>query len=112
MFLLQSQLGKTVSEVVGSKTTNQAVSFLSGNLLWLVVGIVLIAITIWFIIQIKNLIVNSIIGIIAWTIITWGLPIIGINIQLNFITSLIASALLGLGGLGLLIVLHFLGLSI
>ncbi|MDO8626969.1 MAG: pro-sigmaK processing inhibitor BofA family protein [Candidatus Diapherotrites archaeon] len=107
-FLLQSQIG----ELTNSGVVSQAANFLSGNWTWLLIGIALIGITIWLITQVKNLIVNSLLGIVAWAIVTYALPMVGINIQLNFVTSLIASALLGVAGIGLMIVLKFIGLQI
>lgn len=105
--LLQAELGQLTNTAV-----SQAGNFVSGNWVWLVIGIVLIIVTVLILKYIKDLIINSIIGIIAWLIIYFGLPLIGVDLKLNFVTSLVVSALFGLAGLGVLIIVKFLGLQI
>lgn len=77
----------------------------SGNWSWLAIGIGLFiaaAIVIFFL---KNIIVNTILGLIGWGIVTFIL-----HIQLPFWASLIVSAIFGLAGLGAMVVLAVLGI--
>ena len=83
----------------------QAVSGLAGNLSWLVVGIVLFVGAVIVLYFLKNVIVNTVLGLIAWAILTYVF-----QVQLPFWASLIVSAIFGLAGIGALVVLAFLGI--
>jgi hypothetical protein len=87
-----------------------AASLVQGNWAFLVVGILLIVATIAILYFLKQIIVNSIVGVVAWVVLTYILPMAGLNLQLPFLPSLIVSALFGLAGIGALIVIAFMGL--
>ncbi len=55
----------------------------------------------------KKLIINSILGLVAWAIAVFVL-----KIQLPFWLSLIASAIFGLAGVGVMLLLKFAGVDI
>ena len=98
-------------QVLGESTAvaTQAANFLQGNIGFLILGIILIVATIALLYFFKQVIVNSILGIVAWILISYVLPIFGFNISLPFWPSLIVSALFGLAGIGVMLVLGFLG---
>ena len=98
-------------QVLGESTAaaSQAASFLQGNIGFLILGLILIAATIALLYFFKQVIVNSILGLVAWIIISYVLPIFGFSISLPFWPSLIVSALFGLAGIGVMLVLGFLG---
>lgn len=81
-----------------------------GNWLFLVIGLILIAATIAILYFLKQIIVNSLVGVVAWAIISFVLPLVGLDLSLPFLPSLIVSALFGLAGIGALMVIAFLGL--
>ena len=85
-------------------------SMMQGNLLFLVLGIILIAATIAILYFLKQIIVNSLVGVVAWVLITYALPFFGVDLSLPFLPSLIVSAIFGLAGIGSLMVVAFLGL--
>ena len=93
-----------------TNTATNAASFIQGNLGILIIGIILIVAAIAIIYFFKQVIINSILGVVAWIIISYGLPFFGIEISLPFLPSLIVSALFGLAGIGVMLVLGFLGL--
>ncbi len=72
----------------------QSQSFLTGS------GIVLIIAAIVIIAVMKKIIINSILGVVAWAIVIFVL-----KIQLPFIPSLVISVIFGLAGVGSLILL-------
>lgn len=102
--LLQGLLGESSNIITGTA------SFIQGNLSFLILGIILIVITVLILLFLKHVIANSIVGVIAWIIITYGLPFFGINLQLPFLPSLAVSAVFGLAGIGAMIILAFMGL--
>ena len=104
MILLQSQLGDITGTVTGA---TQTIQDFTGDYSILFIGLILIIATIIIIHILKNIIANSIIGIVAWAIIVF---LIGIDLPL--IPSLIVSAIFGLAGIGVILVLKFLGLPI
>ncbi len=71
----------------------------------LVIGIVLIIAAIIIFTVLKKIIVNSILGLIVFGIIHF---VVGIN--LPFIPTLIVTAIFGLAGIGVMLVLHFLAI--
>jgi len=76
----------------------------------LIVGIILIIATIVLLALLKRIIVNSILGIIAWLIVSYIFPIFGLKLSIPFWPSLILSILFGLAGIGSILVLAFLGI--
>ncbi len=70
----------------------------------LLAGIGLVALAIFIVFFLKRVIVNSILGIVAFLI----LKFLGVN--LPFLLTLIVSVLFGLAGVGTVLVLHFFGL--
>ncbi|PIN98231.1 MAG: hypothetical protein COT90_05150 [Candidatus Diapherotrites archaeon CG10_big_fil_rev_8_21_14_0_10_31_34] len=70
----------------------------------LVIGIVLIIAAVLIFTLLKKIIVNSILGLIVFGIIHFV-----IGIQLPFIPTLIVTAIFGLAGIGVMLVMHFLG---
>lgn len=80
---------------------------LVGNLSLLAIAILLIIATILIIVFIKQIIINSVLGIIAWVIVVFVF-----HIQLNFWVSLIVSIIFGLAGIGVLLILAFFGIIV
>jgi hypothetical protein len=78
---------------------------ISGNISWLLVGIAFFVIAAMLFFYLKNLVVNTILGILGWGILTYVF-----HLQLPFWASLIVSAVFGLAGLGAIVVLAFLGI--
>ena len=70
----------------------------------LLAGIGLIALAIFFIFFLKRVIVNSILGLIAFAVL-WAL-----GIKLPFVATLIVSIIFGLAGVGTMLILYFFGL--
>ncbi|MDP2666937.1 MAG: transcriptional regulator [Candidatus Diapherotrites archaeon] len=77
----------------------------AGNFTWLAIGFVFFIGAVLVLYFLKNIIVNTILGLIAWAILTYIL-----QINLPFWASLIVSALFGLAGIGAMVVLAFLGI--
>lgn len=78
---------------------------ISGNVSWLLIGIVLFiaaAIVIYFL---KNIVINTALGLVGWGLLTYVF-----HIDLPFWVSLVVSAIFGLVGLGAMVVLGFLGI--
>ncbi len=100
LFLLDSGLE-------AGQAAGEAASFLQGNWQILLIGIALIVAAILIILLLKYIIVNSILGIIAWATIVFVF-----NIKLPFWVSLIVSAVFGLAGIGVLLLLKFLGIPL
>ncbi len=109
MILLETMLGQSTNTLAGNPLVG-AGEFVLGNLGWIVLGIVLIVATIAIIYLVKRVVVNSVIGLIGWLLITFGLPMLGIEITLPFVPSLVVSAVFGLAGLGVMIILAVLGI--
>ena len=70
----------------------------------LLAGIGLIALAIFFIFFLKRVIVNSILGLIAFAVL-WAM-----GIKLPFLATLLVSVVFGLAGVGTMLVLYFFGL--
>lgn len=78
---------------------------------WGISGVVLIMLAFVVIKFLKKILFNTVLGVLALIIINYfGTPF-GVKIGLNFIT-VIVSALLGLAGVGLLILLSLFGISV
>ena len=78
-----------------------------GNVSWLVLGVGLFiaaAIVIFFL---KNILVNAILGVVGWGLLTYVF-----QVHLPFWPSLIASAVFGLAGLGVMVLLAFFGIIV
>lgn len=71
----------------------------------LIAGIVLIIAAVIIFMVLKKIIVNSIAGLIVFGILHFV-----VGIELPFIPTLIVTAIFGLAGIGVMLVLHFLGL--
>lgn len=96
------------SEVDFTPATEEATNILMANLPTIIlIGIVLIIGTIFIIFFLKKIIVNSVLGLIFWGIIVYGL-----QIPLPFIPSLIISLILGPAGIGAMLILNALGILI
>ncbi len=78
---------------------------------WGISGIVLIVLAFVVIKFLKKILINTVLGVLALIIINYfGAPL-GVKIGINFVT-VIVSALLGLAGVGLLILLSLFGISL
>ncbi len=86
---------------------SSAISIVQGNLGWLIGAIVLIIIAVLVLAFLKNILVNSVLGLVAWAILHFVF-----HVQLSFWLSLVISALFGLAGIGVLLVLKFFGLPV
>lgn len=96
-----------LGEATGDATNalgETAMNFL-GDPAILVIGILFIIVTVIVLYFLKKIVINSILGVIAWAILYYAF-----NVQLPFWASLIVSIIFGLAGLGALLVLRFLGL--
>jgi hypothetical protein len=80
---------------------------ISGNISWLLVGVGLFIAAIVVLFFLKNIIVNTVLGLIGWGILTYIL-----QIHLPFWPSLVVSAVFGLAGLGAMVILTVLGIVI
>ena len=78
---------------------------ISGNISWLLVGIAFFVIAAMLFFYLKNLVVNTILGILGWGVLTYVF-----HLQLPFWASLVVSAVFGLAGLGAIVILAFLGI--
>jgi hypothetical protein len=67
------------------------------------IGLIIVAAIVFY--YVKQIIVNSLLGIVAWAVLSYGL-----NVQLPFWASLIVSIIFGLAGVGVMLVLRFLGI--
>ncbi|MBU1121016.1 hypothetical protein KJ660_04020 [Candidatus Micrarchaeota archaeon] len=96
-------------ESLGANTAKDvavgAASTLVGNPLLLLIGIVLIVATIAIIFFLKKIIINSVVGLIVWGAIHFIF-----NITLPFWPTLLVTAIFGLAGIGVMLVLRFLGI--
>ena len=68
-------------------------------------GIVLVVAAVLIFIFLKKIIVNSILGVAAWAILTFVF-----HVELPFIPSLAVSIIFGLAGIGAMLVLRFFGI--
>lgn len=70
----------------------------------LLAGIGLVALAIFLIFFLKRVIVNSILGLVAFAVL-WAF-----GIKLPFVVTLVVSVLFGLAGVGTMLILYFFGL--
>ena len=78
---------------------------LAGNPAILIGGIILIVAAVVIFFLIKKIIINSLLGLGAWLILTYVF-----HVQLPFFPSLAVSVIFGLAGIGAMLVLSFFGL--
>ena len=87
---------------VTKESTTKIIAF---NPMYLVYGVVLIIITVILIKFLKNVIVNSIIGVVSLLFLYYVL-----KIKLPFLITLLITAVFGPAGLGVMLVLKFFGI--
>ncbi len=105
--LLAGELGDLTSAAPQAiASAGAALQTLTGNWWALVLGVILIAATVLIVGYLKNLLANSLIGLVAWAVLHFLL-----HIQLPLVPSLVVSAIFGLAGIGALLVLRFLGVN-
>lgn len=80
---------------------------IAGNVSWLVLGVGLFIAAAIVILFLKNILVNAILGVIGWGLLTYVF-----HVSLPFWPSLIASAVFGLAGLGVMVLLAFFGIIV
>ena len=97
-----AQEGTQAAQGIGS-----AAQTLAGNWQILAGGIILIAAAVLIFLFLKKLAINSALGLIAFAIL-----IFAFKIDLPFIPTLVVSAIFGLAGIGVILVLKFLGVPI
>lgn len=95
-----NSLGEGAAENVGNAALQ-----LAGNPAILIGGIVLVVAALVIFFFLKKIVINSILGIAAWAVLTYVF-----QIQLPFIPSLAASIIFGLAGIGAMLVLRFFGM--
>lgn len=98
-----NELGQQTGSIAGN--ASQAAMQLAGNPMVLAGGIGLVIAAILVILFIKKVIINSILGLIAWGVVYFGL-----GIKLPLAASLAVSVIFGLAGIGVMLVLRFLGI--
>jgi hypothetical protein len=77
---------------------------LTGNWLVFLIGIILIIATIAVILSLKEIIINSVLGLIGWIVVVFVF-----NVSLPLIPSLVISIVFGLAGIGVMLLLKFFG---
>jgi len=97
---LFGEAGPAAAENVG----NAALGF-AGNPSILVGGIILVVAAVVIFFLMKKIIVNSILGIGAWLVLTFVF-----HVELPLIPSLAVSVIFGLAGIGAMLVLRFFGI--
>lgn len=103
--ILQTALN--IGTDLGKKTLGEAPNAIAGNFGILMIGLGLLVSAILVFVFLKKIIINSILGLIAWAIAVFIL-----KIELPFWISLIASALFGLAGVGVMLLLKFAGINL
>ena len=88
----------------GAEAAGTALNFV-GDPKILIIGIVLIAATVLVILFIKKIIVNSVLGAVFWAIAYFVF-----NIKLPMLPSLAVSIIFGPAGVGVMLLLRFLGI--
>ncbi len=105
--LLQSGIGELPgSEMLGKAAEGlaDALPFVSDPKI-LIAGIILIVVAVLFMLFIKKIIINSVLGVIAWIVLQYVF-----KVGLPFIPSLVVSVIFGLAGIGVMLVLRFMGI--
>lgn len=102
-------LGEGTGEAVkqGAGAVSEQLSGLVGDPKILLIGLALVIITLVIIFFIKKIIINSVLGVVAWTLVVYVF-----QVEIPFIPSLVLSVIFGLAGIGSILVLKFLGISI
>ncbi len=109
--LLNIPVPDTVLDDIGNSAAGAAESAgsaalsIAGNPLLLVGGIVLVIAALVIFFFLKKIIINSILGIVAWAILTFVF-----QVELPFIPSLAISVIFGLAGIGAMLVMKFFGM--
>ena len=88
-----------------AETAGSAALSIAGNPLLLVGGIILVIAAFVIFFFLKKIIINSILGIAAWVILTFVF-----QVELPLIPSLAISVIFGLAGIGAMLVMKFFGL--
>ncbi len=88
-----------------AESAGSAALSLAGNPIILVGGIILVIAAIVIFFFLKKIIINSILGIAAWVILTYVF-----QVELPFIPSLAISVIFGLAGIGAMLVMKFFGM--
>ncbi len=108
---LQTQVPENVLNGLGTGAVSAAEGAgnaalnLAGNPAILIGGIILIAGALVIFFFLKKIIVNSLLGVGAWVVLTYVF-----HVELPFIPSLAVSVIFGLAGIGAMLVLRFFGL--
>lgn len=97
------ELGKQAGETAG-QISEKALAFVNDPTI-LAIGIVLVIVTIIILFFLKRIIINSILGIVCWIAIQYLFAI-----KFPFIPSLIVSIVFGPAGIGVMLLLRFLGM--
>lgn len=105
--MLTMNSGVWLNLVTDGNTVTGAVNVLQGNWQFLLIAIVLIAIAVFILGVVKDLLINSVLGLALW-----GILVFVFKVPLSFLPSLIGSALLGPAGIGIVLILHFLGINL
>ena len=102
-------LGETAGQAVerGAGAVSSHLGSLVGDPKILLIGLALVVLTVVIIFFLKKIIINSVLGIAAWIILVYVL-----EIDLPLFPSFVLSAVFGLAGIGSILVLKFLGVSI
>ncbi len=100
-------LGEEASQVAGeaANQAGNAAMNLVGDPTILILGIVLVIAAIVIFYFLKKIVINSVLGVAAWLILTFVF-----QIELPFIPSLAISIIFGLAGIGAMLVMKFFGL--
>ncbi len=106
-----SQLGEVTNTATGlaGATGDAAMNAagLASNWGVLVGGLVLIVAAVLIIYFVKKIVVNSILGLLSWAVVVFLL-----QVPLSFLPSLVVAVLFGPAGIGVLLVLAFLGIAV
>ncbi|MEM0359941.1 MAG: hypothetical protein QXK06_01210 [Candidatus Diapherotrites archaeon] len=101
-----ANIGSAVGEVTkkGAEVAESQIAVLAGNPAILATAIALIIVTVLIIVFLKKIIINSILGLIAWALVFFVF-----QIEMPLIPSLVASIVFGLAGIGSVLLLKFFG---
>jgi len=97
-----NQIGQEAVAGVAESASN--IAGLAWNPMVLLAGIGLVVIAVVIIFFLKKIIINSILGLVAWAI-----AVFVFGIELPFMASLAVSLIFGLAGIGVMLVLAFMG---